>query len=104
MPRLQTKTLTRQDKKRARALELDTLRALAIELACPPADALADDPSLRDSLALATYGHDLLRRLDGVSQGPASLALWRRFAWTPEGSPRPRFALTASAILGKDSR
>jgi hypothetical protein len=31
--------------------------------------------------------------------GPASLALWRTFAWTPKGSPRKDFTLTTEGIL-----
>jgi CelD/BcsL family acetyltransferase involved in cellulose biosynthesis len=30
--------------------------------------------------------------------GPEVLALWRRFAWTERGSPRPGFTLTAEMI------
>ena len=33
----------------------------------------------------------------------ASLALWRGFAWTSEGSPREGFQLDAEAILASAS-
>ena len=34
----------------------------------------------------------------------ASLALWRGFAWTSEGSPREGFQLDAEAILASEQR
>ena len=106
MPRLQTKKLTRADKKRARKMQIAVIRDLAAEHDCSLSDEiaerLADDPALREGLALAAYGRDLLRRLDGVADGPASLALWRTFAWTPQGSPKQNFTLTSTAILGSE--
>ncbi|TWT34759.1 hypothetical protein [Blastopirellula retiformator] len=45
------------------------------------------------------YGLDLLLRVQGYAEGPAVLALWRRFAWTPQGSPRPKFRLSDKMIL-----
>src|SRR5690606_5750613 len=103
MPRLQTKKLTRQDKDRARKLTASALRQLALEidtaLEAERAEQLADEPALREPLAFVAYGHDLLRRIAGIAEGPATLALWRRFAWTPQGSPKPGFQLTANAIL-----
>ena len=103
MPRLQPKKLMRSDKERARRMTTSALRQLALELDIAldgeRADQLTDDPTLRDPLALVAYGHDLLRRMAGVVEGPATLALWRRFAWTPQGSPKQGFALTADAIL-----
>jgi hypothetical protein len=107
MPRLQTKTLMRSDKERARKLTVSALRQLALELDVPldasVAEAIADEPEMREQLALVAYGHDLLRRLGGIAEGPASLALWRRFAWTPQGSPKHGFELTAAAILDAEA-
>ncbi|HRG95143.1 MAG TPA: hypothetical protein PLR99_02770 [Polyangiaceae bacterium] len=61
--------------------------------------ALLREPGLREAISLCAYASDLLSRLDGHAEGAASLALWRSFAWTPEGSPRRGFVLTAGAIL-----
>jgi hypothetical protein len=103
MPRLQPKKLTRHDKERARKLSASALRQLAIELDLaitePFVEQTVDEAAMREPLALVAYGHDLLRRLAGVVEGPATLALWRRFAWTPEGSPKHGYQLTAAAIL-----
>ena len=102
-PRLRPKTLTRHDKARARKLTVNALRQLAIVLDVAlddaRAEAIADEPVMREPLALVAYGRDLLRRLDDVVEGPATLALWRRFAWTPQGSPKHGFQLTAALIL-----
>lgn len=113
MPRLRPKQLARAHKQRARALTASALRQLALELELGLGgelevtgtrddvwvDRLVDDAVLREPLALVAYGHDLLRRLLGVVEGPSTLALWRRFAWTPEGSPKRGFVLAADAIL-----
>lgn len=103
IPRLQPKKLTRADKRRARRLERDYLVAVAAErdraLPDEAADALVDDPALREPIALCAYGVQLLRRLEGHSAGPAVLALWRSFAWLPAGSPKKGYALTADAIV-----
>jgi hypothetical protein len=34
-----------------------------------------------------------------VAVGPASLALWRSFAWTPQGSSKKGFVLSADASM-----
>jgi hypothetical protein len=62
-------------------------------------EALLSEPALREALSLCAYASDLLSRLEGVVDGAASLALWRSFAWTPQGSPKRGFVLTADAIL-----
>jgi hypothetical protein len=102
-PRMRPKKLVRSDKERARRMTTSALRQLALELDVAlddeRAEQLTDEPALREPLALVAYGHDLLRRMIGVVEGPATLALWRRFAWTPEGSPKPGFQLSADAIL-----
>jgi hypothetical protein len=107
MPRLKAKKLVRSDKERAHRLTVNALRQLALELDVPldagHTEAIADEPKMREPLALVAYGHDLLRRLDGVAEGPASLALWRRFAWTAQGSPKHGFELSPAAILDAES-
>ena len=40
-----------------------------------------------------------MHRLEGMSEGPATLALWRTFAWTKEGSPKKDFQLSADLIM-----
>jgi hypothetical protein len=103
LPRLQPRSLTRADKQRARKLRADAVRALAFELghtlADDRVDALLDDPALRDALSLVAYARDLDRRIAGLPTTPATLALWRGFAWNPEGSPRHGYRLSARAIL-----
>ncbi len=54
---------------------------------------------LRPQAAMVCWAHELLQRLTGETIGPAALALWRMFAWSPSGSPRPGFAISADAIL-----
>ena len=107
-PRLQTKKVSRQNKARARKLQQIAIKQVAVDHAHPIIDesieALANDPALRETLALVAYGYDLLRRVDGVAEGPATLALWRGFAWTTHGSPNPDFELTAQAILDAQAK
>lgn len=94
--------VTPDDKQRARQLEracLEQLSALA-EIAPDPAalDALLTQRPRREQAALVAYVADLIRRCDGLPSGPWAVALWRTFAWTPEGSPRRDFALTEAAV------
>lgn len=106
VPHLRPKKLAPADKLRADRLELGTLASLATELGLTLPDsaaaALASDATLRETRALATYGRDLLKRLDGVSEGASTLALWRRFAWAKEGSPIKGFVLSAANILAAE--
>lgn len=108
LPKLRPRPLARADKRQARALRAQTVRALARELGSAPSDAeieaMLDDPALRDDLSLVAYAHDLARRIAGEPTSTASLALWRGFAWTPEGSPRKGFQLEAEAILAAEQR
>lgn len=92
-PRLRPKKPDAHDKRRADKLQERALAQLGV------------GPSpLREEVALVTYAFDLLGRLQGHSEGAATLVLWRRFAWTPEGSPRKGFELTARAILDAEAR
>ncbi len=108
IPRLQPKKLTKHDKRTARTLQRDYLEATALELDATLSDdaieSMLDDPELREPLSLAAYGEDLLRRLRGQSYGAATLVLWRRFAWVPEGSPKQNFKLSAERILDAEER
>jgi len=97
-PNLKTRTPTPADKKRAQRMTLDALKHLASEqgvwLAEARGKAMLEDASLREPLALLAYGLDLLRRMKGHAVGPASLVLWRTFAWLPSGSPKKKFRLS----------
>jgi hypothetical protein len=107
-PRIQPKKLRAVDRDRARELCARYLTQLASEAGVTLSDEarerLLDDAELVEPIALGAYGRDLLRRLEGRSEGPAALALWRRFAWTPTGSPRKDFTLSSEAILEAEAR
>jgi hypothetical protein len=47
----------------------------------------------RRSAAYIAYGHWLIRRLSGDSDGSAILALWRLIAWDTRGGMRQGFKL-----------
>jgi len=102
-PHLRPKKPGGADKKRADRMTTSMLRTASAELGRVTSDteleALQATPQLREALALCTYAQDLGQRLLGLSQGAASLVLWRRFAWKPTGSPKPRFRLDADLIL-----
>lgn len=102
-PSLSPKKVGAADKAIARRAMRDFTTNLAAELggSLPEerAESLASDPAFREALGLCAYAVDLLQRLQGVAVGAASLVLWRTFAWTPQGSPRPDFVLTADAIM-----
>ena len=100
---LTPKRLGRHDKADAVVLMRCYLRDRAAEIGCAVDDAaMVDDPLLGQPIAMATWGRELLRRLEGETAGPAVLALWRMFAWLPTGSPRPGFRITADEILRAD--
>jgi hypothetical protein len=96
-PHLQPKKLTQRDKKRAVDLMADRLISLGREegLALPAdtATAIVQGSAARRSAAYSAYGHWLIRRLQGQSDGKAILALWREIAWRPTGSPIKDFQL-----------
>jgi hypothetical protein len=62
-------------------------------------DEMLQDPALREPAGLCAYAADLLQRLEGRAAGAATLALWRTFAWTAQGSPKQGFVLTADEIM-----
>jgi hypothetical protein len=102
-PNLKTKSPTQKDKQRARKMMLEVIKRIAAEnnmqLAEQRIEALANDPDLRETIALCAYGDDLLCRMKSFAAGPATLVLWRNFAWLPGGAPKKKFELTADLIL-----
>jgi hypothetical protein len=102
-PHLNAKKLRPSDKRHAEQLKQAYVADLAMENNAPLSPELASilltNAELRQDLALASYGKELLRRCRGQSSGPAVLALWRQFAWKPTGSPDHKFKLKASSIL-----
>lgn len=108
VPHLRPKKVGAPDKKVAENMKRGFMRQLALK-AEPPAseDTVSElllDPELREDVALVTYANDLLQRLQGVCAGPASLALWRGFAWTPTGAPKKGFELSADAIVSAQEK
>ncbi|MEN0064596.1 MAG: hypothetical protein AAGA48_20775 [Myxococcota bacterium] len=55
---------------------------------------LVSEFPLRRDAALVAYIYDLAERIEGRSGDEHSLALWRRFAYTPTGAPIRTFALS----------
>ena len=107
-PHLRAKTVSPKDKQRAERLKRDYVEEIALAngvlMNARIEAALLAGAHLRREVALATYGKELLRRCEGVSSGPAVLALWRQFAWKLSGSPIPDFELEAAAILEAERR
>ncbi len=105
-PHLRPKKLTARDKRRASVLEVDVVGALALELGVSlepgEAERIAGAKALREAVALVAWARILLKRLQGLSEGPATLALWRRFAWTEAGAPRKGFKLEAADVLAAE--
>ena len=84
--------------KRGFLLRLAAARSVSVPEAT--VDEMLTAHELRDPLGLCTYAADLLQRLEGrTAAGAASLALWRSFAWTPQGSPKKGFVLSADDIM-----
>jgi hypothetical protein len=96
-PHLRTKKLYERDKRRADFLMTECLIHLArengMEINEGQAMQFVTDQSTRRSAAYITYGHWLIQRLTGESDGPAILALWRLIAWDPRGGMRRDFTL-----------
>jgi hypothetical protein len=66
-------------------------------------DSVLGSSELRESIAMATWGTEMLRRSEFASQGEAVLALWRQFAWE-KGQPKRDFRVTARAICAAERR
>lgn len=102
-PHLRPKKVGIRDKKVAERMKRTFLLRLAevrgISVTDEMLDEILQDPNLRDSVGLCTYAADLLQRLRGRSIGAASLALWRTFAWTPQGSPKKGFVFNTDEIM-----
>jgi len=102
-PHLRPKTVGAGDKKVAERLKRSFILQLAANCGISASDKLVDDmlgdPELREPVGLCAYAADLLERIEGRAIGAASLALWRTFAWTRQGSPRKNFVLTSDAIM-----
>jgi hypothetical protein len=105
-PHLKAKKLTKADKRRAVDLMADRMAALANEegVAVAPERCLeiATDPNTRRSAGFSTYGHWLINRLSGRTDGPAILALWREIAWDKQGSPIHGFVLRYEDFEGAE--
>lgn len=104
-PNLKTKSLSAGDKKRALRMQIHSILQIGIDTGAmldeSRAEAIVSDNG--EATALVAYGHDLIQRLDAIANGPAVLALWRRFAWNASGSPKPKFRLSTQMIISAES-
>jgi len=102
-PHVRPKKIGAGDKKVAERMKRTFLVRLAkargISVTEKMLDDVLQDPNLREPIGLCTYAADLLQRLEGRAVGAASLALWRSFAWTSQGSPKKGFVLTTDEIM-----
>ena len=107
-PHLRTRKITHRDKKRASRLKNAHLRQLALDHNILAPDAairsIVESDESSEHVALFTYAKELLARCSGRESSPASLALWRQFAWAKEGSPKPDFVLTSDLILEAEAK
>ena len=105
---LKAKSLTKADTNRAAKLRVRRMEMLALEEGLPFVEAVVreslQDVATQHSASLSAYGSALLDRLNGYSDGPAVLALWRDFAWTPSGAPNRKFKLKAADILQAEQK
>src|SRR5262245_56257839 len=96
-PHLRAKKLTRRDRDRANQLMISRVTALAseegIETSEQDAAAIVRGDETRRSAGYSAYGHWLIRRLEGDTDGKAVLALWREIAWKRTGSPMKTFQI-----------
>ena len=96
-PHLRTKKLFAKDKRRANFLMAERLKELAkehrLKISDEHATQLITAKATRRDAAYIAYGHWLIARLSGESDGPAILALWRIIAWDPRGGMRSGFTL-----------
>jgi len=103
VPHLRPKKVGAADKKVAESMKRGFVRKLAssahLSISDEAVNQLLREPELSEAVALTTYADDLLQRLSGIAVGPATLVLWRNFAWTSQGSPKKDFALSTEAIM-----
>jgi hypothetical protein len=96
-PHLRPKAVTKRDKERAKNLMIYRVKALAKEEGMEANDQIAmeivESETTRRPAGYSAYGHWLIRRLEGETDGASVLALWREIAWTQEGSPVKKFKL-----------
>jgi hypothetical protein len=104
-PNLKTKSLSTADKKRALKMQVHSIIQLGIDCGAKLDESRAETIVAENGevTALLAYGHDLIQRLNATANGPAVLALWRRFAWNSSGSPKPMFRLSTKMILDAES-
>lgn len=107
-PHLRPKKVSASDKKTAERLKHDFLKSLVAKsgaiVSDEDIDGLLANPDLREAIGLCAYVSDVLSRTKGVARGAASLALWRSFAWTREGSPRHGFQLQPENVTKAQER
>jgi hypothetical protein len=96
-PHLQPKKLSKRDKSRAIELMLDRVTALASEEGIAAQShhvtGVVEGEATRRYAAYSAYGHWLIKRLEGDTDGKSILALWREIAWKRTGSPIKGFKL-----------
>ncbi len=102
-PHVKAKKVTGGARMRAQNLKNDVLDRIADShggnLSADARHRIAQEEPLTDALNLCAYAVDLLERMKGFAQGPATLALWRSIAWTPQGSPKKGFELSVDEIM-----
>jgi hypothetical protein len=92
----------------AHGLKIILLRRLAEEMNLPYVEAdlheFLDglDAATGRAVVTATYGQELLRRTEFLSQGEGVLVLWREMAWERNGKVREGFKLTAELFLNAE--
>ena len=106
-PHLQAKKIFTRDKRRAELLMSESMQDLATEhglqLTEQHATQLVTNERTRRAAAYITYGKWLILRLNGESDGPAILALWRIIAWDPRGGMRSGFTLELNDFRAAES-
>jgi hypothetical protein len=105
-PHLRPKKLGPKDKARAGQLMVDRVAGLAREEGIGATDAavaaVVSGDETRRSAAYSAYGYWLIRRLDGHTDGPAVLGLWREVAWKRTGSAIQGFRLRHEYIVAAE--
>ncbi len=105
---LRAKKVTLRDKRRSHRLQMEAVLQLALDkgvkLSREGAKEISERADLAEDSAILAYSVELLRRMNGQFEGPAVLALWRRFAWSRAGSPRKDFRLTIEAVRKAEDR
>ncbi len=86
-----------RDKQRA----IDLMQQRVVQLAAEEGLSIAEvdamqvvrDEDTQRACGFSAYGYWLIERMKGESDGASILALWRKIAWLPAGSPIHRFKL-----------